>query len=75
MSELEVFVVNMFGSKAEQVTEFGFTPRKVPVLTAAAKAASKAKASATRKAKKAALAALEAPSATPAASNGASVKA
>jgi len=61
LSALEVFVVNMFGAKSEQVTEFGFAPRKVPVLTAAQKAASKAKAAATRKAKKAALAAVASP--------------
>jgi hypothetical protein len=74
LSELEVFVVNMFGAKAEQVTEFGFTPHKVPVLTAAEKAASKAKAAATRKAKKAALAAVVAPPALPAANSGVSAK-
>jgi hypothetical protein len=75
LSELEVFVVNMFGAKSEQVTEFGFSPRKVPVLTAAQKAASKAKAAATRKAKKAALAAVGAPPAGATGASGTPVKA
>jgi DNA-binding FrmR family transcriptional regulator len=35
LSALESFVVNMFGAHSEQVTEFGFTPPKVTVLTAA----------------------------------------
>jgi hypothetical protein len=64
LTALEAYVVNMFGPKAEQVTEFGFQPRKVAVLSAAEKAASKAKAAATRKAKKAALDAVTTP-ATP----------
>jgi len=75
LSELEVFVVNMFGAKSEQVTEFGFLPHKVPVLTAAQKAASKAKAAVTRKAKKAALAAVTTSPAGATGSNGAPVKA
>jgi hypothetical protein len=78
LTGLEGLVVNMFGAQAEQVTEFGFAPRKVTVLTAAEKAASKAKAAATRKAKKAALAAVSpvaTPSATSAVSNGTPAKA
>ena len=78
LSALESFVVNMYGESSVQVTEFGFTPRKVTVLTAAQKAASKAKATATRKAKKAALASVTAPASPPApqtVSNGAPVKA
>jgi hypothetical protein len=78
LSELEVFVINMFGPKAEQLTEFGFAPRKVTVLSAADKAAAKAKAKATREAKKAALEAATSgtsTTATPAASNGAPTKA
>ena len=61
LAALEAYVVNMFGARSEQVTEFGFTPRKVAVLSASEKAASKAKAAATRKAKKAALAAVTTP--------------
>jgi hypothetical protein len=78
LTALETFVVSMFGPKAEQITEFGFTPRKVTVLTAAAKAAAKAKAAATRKAKKAALAALgepQAPAAVPPVTSGTPAKA
>jgi hypothetical protein len=75
LSELEIFVVNMFGAKSDQAKEFGFLPHKVPVLTAAQKAASKAKAAATRKAKKAALAAVASPPAVATVSNGTPVKA
>jgi|HubBroStandDraft_2_1064218.scaffolds.fasta_scaffold77362_1 hypothetical protein len=76
LAALEAYVVNMFGASSEQVTEFGFTPRKVTVLTAAEKAAATAKARATRKAKKDALASVAAgstPAVTPAVSNGAPV--
>jgi hypothetical protein len=78
LSALESFVVNMFGARSDQVTAFGFTPRKVAVLTAAEKAASRAKAAATRKAKKDALASVTSsatPSATQTASNGVTAKA
>ena len=78
LSALESFVVNMYGESSVQVTEFGFTPRKVTALTAAQKAASTAKATATRKAKKAALASVTAPASPPApqtVSNGAPAKA
>jgi poly-gamma-glutamate capsule biosynthesis protein CapA/YwtB (metallophosphatase superfamily) len=77
LTALETFVVSMFGRNAEQITEFGFTPHKVTVLTAAEKAAAKAKAAATRKAKKAALAALGEPpaqAAVPPVTNGSPAK-
>jgi hypothetical protein len=45
-----------WGATSSKMAEFGFTPARPPVKTAASKAASAAKASATRKAKKAALA-------------------
>jgi hypothetical protein len=57
LSALESQVINTFGEHAEQVTEFGFPPRKVAALTAEQKAQRAAKAKATRAAKKAALAA------------------
>ena len=77
LTQLETFVVNLYGATADQVTEFGFTPRKKAVLTAAEKAASNAKASATRKARKNALASVTAsstPAVAPAPSNGTTVK-
>jgi hypothetical protein len=77
LEALESLVANMFGPKAEQLTEFGFAPRKVTVLTAAEKAEARAKADATRKAKKAALDAVSSaatPPATPAVSSGTPAK-
>ena len=66
LSELEVCVVNQFGPRSEQVVEFGYSPKKTPVLSAAAKATATAKSKATRAAKKAALTALTAgPQASP----------
>jgi hypothetical protein len=52
LSDLEAFVVNQFGSSASQLNDFGFTPRKKAVESAATKAAAQAKAKATRAAKK-----------------------
>ncbi|HEY1696387.1 MAG TPA: hypothetical protein VGG39_29695 [Polyangiaceae bacterium] len=60
------------GVTSTKVGEYGFTPNKAPVKTAASKAASAAKAKATRAAKKAALAAVAAaPPASPVAGTGA----
>jgi len=55
-----------WGASSTKLTEFGYTPEKPPVRTAASKAASAAKAKATRAAKKAALATVGSPAPAPA---------
>jgi hypothetical protein len=62
---LQAFVTNQFGSSSSKLADFGFSPRKVGVESAATRAASAAKGKATRAAKKAALEAAKSP-ATPA---------
>jgi hypothetical protein len=60
---LAAFAENMFGTDPNKLGDFGFTPPKARVESAATRAAAAVKASATRKAKKAALAAVGQPAA------------
>jgi hypothetical protein len=66
LQALNAFVINMFGTDPSKLGDFGFSPRKVGVESAATRAASVAKAKATRNAKKAALAAITSPVTPPA---------
>jgi hypothetical protein len=69
LSSLHKSLEAQWGATSTKMGEFGFTPEKPPVMTAASKAASAAKAKATRAAKKAALATVgtAAPATAPAA--------
>jgi hypothetical protein len=49
--DLKQFVIGLFGAEANQLSDFGFTPRKKTVLTPAQKVAAAAKRAATRKAR------------------------
>jgi hypothetical protein len=64
LQALAAFVTNSYGSDPNKLGDFGFSPKKVGVETAATKASSAAKGKATREAKKVALAAVTSP-ATP----------
>jgi hypothetical protein len=62
---LAAFVTNLYGSDPNKLGDFGFSPKKVGVESAATKAASAAKGKATREAKKVALAAVTSPATPP----------
>ncbi len=49
--DLKQYVIGSFGAASSKLADFGFTPRKVVVLTPAQKAAAAAKRAATRKAR------------------------
>ena len=51
LHDLKALVVSAFGATSQQLSDFGFTPRKVTVLTPEQKAAAAAKRAATRKAR------------------------
>jgi hypothetical protein len=61
LQALATYVDNLFGSDPGKLADFGLSPRKVGVKTAATKASSAAKSKATRLAKKTALAAVKSP--------------
>jgi hypothetical protein len=64
LSALFAYATSLYGSDPEKLGDFGFTPKKPRVESAATRAEAAAKAKATRAAKKAALAAVKAPAAS-----------
>jgi len=51
LHDLKALVISAFGATSQQLSDFGFTPRKVTVLTPEQKAAAATKRAATRKAR------------------------